>query len=322
MAASSSKKRKVEAELKNYSTLTDEFLNLISIGSSVIKWDGMPETIDTSYYERKALLAGSVCFYYDDVYGFIGLPYSSAGTTNIYGIRSHVIAHGESGYNSPVLRVRGEWNLNLGPIRENDCIIMYDNIARLNLTPYLYNAGVRLSEMLRTCDINMNAQKTPITIVVDDGDRFNAEQQFAKYNDNLPVIITTKKFSFDNFKVLKSDAPFVAPQIYSYYKDLFTNTLNFLGVEANSSTKLERQVTDEIVSGLGYVEARRRFRLESRLQFAKLVKHFWGLELTPSFYSEYFGGWHGADNVERSIDDERNDNRIKEYSANDGGAEF
>ena len=37
MAASSSKQRKKEAELKNYATLTDEFLHQITIERSVIK---------------------------------------------------------------------------------------------------------------------------------------------------------------------------------------------------------------------------------------------------------------------------------------------
>ena len=87
---------------------------------------------------------------------------------------------------------------------------------------------------------------------------------YAKYDGNEPFIFGNKQIDMNKITVLKTDAPFIAKDLFDMKVNYWNEALTYLGITNNSIQKKERLITDEAIRGEGGTMANRYARLEAR----------------------------------------------------------
>jgi len=131
------------------------------------------------------------------------------------------------------------------PIPYEDCVLVRN-------TPDMYPTimtTLKYTEELWDIDqsrnVNIKAQKTPILIVTDMKRKQTMEAVYQKYTGNTPVIYGNKEnFDAEGFRVLKTDAPFVAGQLQDIKTTIYNEYLSILGIGI-TEYKRERSITAE-----------------------------------------------------------------------------
>ena len=94
-------------------------------------------------------------------------------------------------------------------------------------------------------DVNIKSQKTPILILTDLKQKQTVQAIYQKYNGNTPVIFGNKdSYDPNSFRVLKTDAPFVAGQLQDIKTTIYNEYLSILGIGI-TEFKRERSITAE-----------------------------------------------------------------------------
>lgn len=240
-------KRQTPAEkaiVDNQSTLFDYMMRMQKIATSMFEWQNLPLTMDERWLERSLFLYGTAAMFWSDAFNaYINTECTSAGEPNIYGVPTQVNCHSfkfdemRTVYNSPGMtgRTKGE-----------ECILVMNTRDRTATVSSIMLFAERLANAQRTSDININAQRTPITIVTDENQRLSMLNAYLQYQSNSPLIIGDKRtMDFESIKVLKTDAPFVADKIMDYKQRIWNEFLDFLGVNNTERYKKERMVATE-----------------------------------------------------------------------------
>lgn len=229
------------------------------------EWKNLPDTIDERFLELTLYENGNAIFFKDDVIGYLALPMASAGKLDMYRV--------------PIKRTAYSTGYTFKGLTNKDSVICYNNYLRKPTKPYMLNYADKLWQIDRTVEVNLNAQKTPVLILCDENERLTFENLYMQYSGDRPVIYGNKSINLDSFKVLKTDAPFVADKVYQMKTQYWNEALTFLGIANVSQPKKERMVTGEVERNMGGVVASRYSRLEMRKQFCKQVNDMFGLEL-------------------------------------------
>ena len=136
-------------------------------------------------------------------------------------------------------------------------------------------------------NININAQKTPLFIRVGENERLTLKNLFMKYDGGEPVIFGDKNLSSTPLEVLKTDAPFVAKDIYDMKVKYWNEFLTFKGVSNVNINKKERLSVDEVNRQLGGSIAARGSGLLMRKQAAEAINKMFGLNIDVVFNEDY-----------------------------------
>ena len=110
---------------------------------------------------------------------------------------------------------------------------------------------------------------------------------YKEYDGNAPVIKGTKGLDLDAFTVLKTDAPFVARDLYELKSEYWNEALTYLGISNVNTTKKERMVTDEVIRNMGGTIASRYSRLEMRRQACEQINKMFGLDIWCNYRADY-----------------------------------
>ena len=110
----------------------------------------------------------------------------------------------------------------------------------------------------------------------------------------VPKIETAGSYSKSVFKllrnchtVLKTDAPFVARDLYELKSEYWNEALTYLGISNVNTTKKERMVTDEVIRNMGGTIASRYSRLEMRRQACEQINKMFGLDIWCNYRADY-----------------------------------
>ena len=139
---------------------------------------------------------------------------------------------------------------------------------------------------MRTIDLNVEAQKTPILITCPENQKLALENVYKKYKGNRPVIYTDSEFNLDGIKVLKTDAPFVADKLTDYKHDLWNEVMTFLGVNNANQDKRERLVADEVGANDEQIEQARYNMLDARKEACRKINDMFGLNIDVKFRND------------------------------------
>ena len=143
--------------------------------------------------------------------------------------------------------------------------------------------ATRLADYQRTIDINVNSQKTPIALLVEDSEKATWENAYLSYVGNVPVIIGNKGMNPNAMQVLKTDAPFVADAIEELRTMVWNDAMSYIGISNVNVTKKERLITDEVQRNMGGVLASRYSPLEMRRDACKKINKMFGLNISVDF---------------------------------------
>jgi hypothetical protein len=167
-----------------------------------------------------------------------------------------------------------------------ECILIRNNDEMIATSPTIQLFALRLAEISRTIDININAQKTPVLILCSDKQKLTMKNVFKQWNGFEPVIFGDKNLDVEGVKSLKIDAPIVFPQLQIQKHAIWNECMTFLGINNANQDKRERLVTDEVSANDEQIESSAQVMLKAREQACKLINEKFGLNVSVRLRSE------------------------------------
>lgn len=271
------KKKNIRAKVEPHLVMNDlvyidYYTRLKEYAINTFEWVNLPDTVDARYMELILCERGKVCFFEDEVVGFMALPVNEYGNLNVYNYPTEHQIYAVNGYNK---------NRNI-----EDSVVIYNNYLRLPTVLTLSLYAERLSKIQRTIDVNISACKTPYIIVATENQRLALENVFKQIDENRPAIFFTNEMNLDNIKALDLKTPYVSDKLTLLKHDVWNEAMTFLGIENSNTDKKERMITDEVNSNDGQIEASRFNMLDARLEACDKINKMFGLNIGCKFRND------------------------------------
>ena len=264
----------------NDATYWDYLERLKKVAMSMFEWVNLPESMNARYIEKSLYYHGSAALLYDETLGYINTNCASSGQVNIYGLPTALNCYSFGYQETRTLYTGLVYDEYANPINKNDkeCIMVMNNWERTPTCSTLELFALRLYEAERTCDVNIKAQKTPVTILCDENQRLTMKNLYLQYDGNEPFIFGDKNNLEDGkIKALRTDAPFIADKLMEYKKQIWNEALEFLGVNTLTTEKKERLITDEASSNNELINLNLQSYLAPRQEACRQFNEKFGL---------------------------------------------
>lgn len=248
-------------------TFTDYYYKLKMLATSRFEWVGLPDWIDEKWIEDFLFDFGD-CMYFED--GKLGQMVSQC---TINGKVNH--------YNEPTILspcgvdIPTHKSLRVG----DECVYIRNNDYSIPTSFFVKLFAYRLSEVSRTIDVNVNAQKTPVLVVGSEKQKLTLKNVYSQWNGNEPVIFGEKSLDTTELKVLKTDAPIVFPQLQEQKQNIWNECLTFLGINNANTDKRERLITDEVEANNTHIDLSAECFLKSRQRAAEQINKLFGTNI-------------------------------------------
>lgn len=265
-----------ESGRMNNATYAQYFNRLTELSISMFDWQNLPVTVDPRYLELALFGDGQAIFFKDEVLGFLTLRVMLGGVWDVYQYPERRRAYATNGYQKD--------------LTPEDSVIIYNNLIRTNSTLDVSVYARRLWELDRIIDVNAKAQKTPVLILCDEKQRLTMKNLYMKYEGNEPFIFgdnSLLNYGDQIFRVLKTDAPYVADKIYNLKSQIWNEALTYLGISNVNIQKKERMISDEVARYQGGTIASRYSRLEARRQACEKINEKFGLNIWVDYREDF-----------------------------------
>lgn len=262
-----------ESSRLNNFTYRQYYNRLVELAVSMFEWENVPDSIDTRFLELALFTDGKAVFFKDEVLGYLGLRCMAAGTWDVYNVPRVRTAYASNSYQKQ--------------LTEEDSIIIFNNQLRTNSILDVEMFAMRLYNIDRAIDVNVNAQKTPILVACDETERLTLLNLYKQYDGNEPVIFGTSAIRPDSLKAISTDAPYVADKLYGIKTQYWNEALTYLGISNVNFQKKERMVSDEVVRMMGGVIANRYSRLNARKKACEEINKMFGLNMDVRYRDDF-----------------------------------
>ena len=271
----------LETGLLNTLTYLDYIKRFTTIALSMFEWVNLPDTMDADYLEKTLYYYGQATLLKDKNYGFINTKCCTSGKINLYEKPTALNCY--SYEYSTTRKLYNPINSILNKNEYTECILVKNNILHEPTYSSMELFAWRLYNAERVADINIMAQKTPIFILTDEKQRLTFKNLFEQYDGNIPLILGDKyQLTEAQIRAIKTDAPFVADKITDYKKEIWNESLTFLGINNLMVDKKERLVSDEANSNNELINYNLQSRLAPRLEACKQFNKKYELEGTEA----------------------------------------
>lgn len=242
----------------------DYYSRLKNLACTMFKWENLPKSVNERYLEYCLFTFGRAVFFDAESLGYMALNCALEGI-NFYNEPNNI---------RPITPIK-----TFNSIPFEDCVLIRN-------TPDMYPTfltTVRYAKMLydidQSIEVNIKAQKTPILILTDQKQKQSAMALYQKYNGNTPVIYGNKdNYDPNSFKVLRTDAPFVAGSLQDIKITKYNEYLAFLGI-GMADFKRERRVMDEVQQFDRQSNALANIGLSQRKEACKRINELFGLNV-------------------------------------------
>lgn len=276
-----------ESAILNNRTYRQYLDRLTELSIAMFQWDNLPDTVDQRYFEMRLFENGSVIFFEDEVMGCLCLDNIQSGQFDVYG--------------NPILRrAYSSYNQYQKMLTNKNSVIIWNNYLKTNSILDVKMFALRLANIDRIIDINVNAQKTPVLLQGSEKQRLTLLNLYKEFDGNAPVIFGDKNLDVNGLSVLKTDAPYVADSLYQLKTQIWNEALTYLGISNVNITKKERLVTDEVQRSQGGTIASRYSRLEMRRKACEEINKMFHLNISVDYRQDY----REIDDYEQIINDE------------------
>lgn len=245
---------------------------LKEIAISCIEWKNLPDTVDARFLELTLFEDGAGVYFNDDVLGNLFLQATLDGRLNVYREPIKTKAHAVNGYSKY--------------LNETNSVIIHNNMLHTNSVEACKMFAMRLANIDRTIDVNINAQKTPVLIKSGENERLSMVNLYQQYDGGMPFIFGSDQLNTDNITALRTDAPFVAPQLYELKTNIWNEALTYLGISNVNITKRERLVSDEVNRSQGGSIASKFSRLHERQTAVEKINKMFGTNISVDYREE------------------------------------
>ena len=253
----------------NDRVFTDYFYRLMLLSRSLFQWEGLPNGIDEKWIERYLFTEGACLFYKDPTLGYMVAKLGENGTYNAYDEPTKVFPYATN------YIYEGEQLIN-----GSNCVIIRNNDDMIPTAPTIQLYSYELTNIKRTIDTNVNAQKTPIVVKCTDKQRLSFKNAINQRNDNEPVIYADKSLNTDEIQVLDIKAPIVFDKLQIQKHAVWNEVMTFLGVNNANMDKRERLVDDEVQANNEQVQASEDVFLKARKDACKLINEMFGTNIS------------------------------------------
>ena len=245
---------------------------LKEIAISCIEWKNLPDTVDSRFLELTLFEDGAGVYFNDEVLGNLFLQATLDGRLNVYREPKFTKAYAVTGY--------------LKNLDESNSVIIHNNMLHTNSVEACKMFAMRLANIDRTIDVNINAQKTPVLIKSGENERQSMVNLYQQYDGGMPFIFGSDQLNTDNITALRTDAPFVAPQLYELKTNIWNEALTYLGISNVNITKRERLVSDEVNRSQGGSIASKFSRLHERQTAVEKINKIFGTNISVDYREE------------------------------------
>lgn len=257
---------KTIAKELNDRTFTDYYYRLMLIARSVFKWSNLPNYIDEKWIERYLFTEGRCIFFNDKIKGLMIAKCTDSGELNTYD-EPTLLTPFRTNYDGKAL------------VNGKECILIRNNDSCIPTAPTIQLFALRLAEISRTIDININNQKTPVMILCSEKQKQSMKHLFNHVTGNEPVIYGDKNLDIDSVKALKMDAPIVFDKLQIQKHTIWNECMTFLGINNANMDKRERLVDDEVQANNEQIEASVNVMLKSRENACKQINELFGTNI-------------------------------------------
>lgn len=245
------------------------------IALNEFEWDGLPDGIESRFIERYLFEDGKAIFFKGR-----GIGYNALRTDPGYGLNVH----------SDPLTWLAIGNGYREEYAAEDCVIIRNNISMLPTHDFIMFYANKLTEIERTMDVNVKANKTPFFVSCDDKTVLSFKQIFAQIDGNVPAIFADKSLTPDSLQVMQTGVKFLCNELQTYKSSVESDLMTFLGVDNVNFEKRERLITDEAQSNNQLIASFRELQLSARQDACEQINQRFGLNVSVRTRSAAEGG--------------------------------
>ena len=258
-----------DAQNLNNMVYTDYYYRLSLLARSVFKWEGLPPHIKERWIERNLFYYGQCMFFEDPKIGLTIAQCADHGVIN------------EQEEPTELTPVSLNGIIKVQPYENGiNAVLMRNNDDRLPTQPTIILYAQRLTNIQRTIDVNINAQKTPVTVATTEKQQNTVKQIFKQVDYNSVVVYPDKEIDLSTFKVFKTDAPIVFPQLQVQKHEVWNEAMTFLGVNNANMDKRERLVTNEVEANNEQIELSAETMLKARQEAADEINRIFNTNIS------------------------------------------
>lgn len=253
---------------------------LYDVALARFKWEGLEDSpfLDERFIEQFLFWQPLMAGYHDPVMGNLILPAMPSDNFDIIGDPKYVCAYG---YNS---------NYQKTGLNKQNCAYLWCNMRRSPDAIVIKQFAQRLTNIDRTIDLNLAAQKTPRIAYANENTKLSVQNMVYQQDKYDPWLYVKGNPSTDDIKnmmgVLDLGVQYIGLQLEQQKKETLAEALTYLGIESNYNMKAERQFTTEVQMTLGQVEADRLSPLYSRQKFCKDYNRLFNTNISVSMRSQ------------------------------------
>nr|DAR69945.1 MAG TPA: upper collar protein [Caudoviricetes sp.] len=278
------------AELSNNITFSFYYYKLMLIVKSLFEWENLPNNIESRWIEDYLFSDGTCVFYKDKILGFIVAGVSKYGNINHYGEPVKITPISNNSIISSTELINNE-----------DCYLIRNNDLSLPEFSVVRYYAYKLTNLERSIDVNIEAQKTPTIVSCTDKQRLSLKQAIIKRKDNEPVIFTDNTFDKDMISVLNLNTPMVFKDLQMQKHMILNEFFTDIGVNNANLDKKERMLSNEITANNEQVRVCQDVLLRSREEACKRINEMFNLNI--SVKRKELTNEHIKELVERKHDD-------------------
>lgn len=230
-------KRQIDQAMRlNNSTFNDYYCRLKLLAISLFEWEGLDEIGGcTQYLEKTLFKYGRACFVKDKKLGYLSLQAQTYNYVNVYNLPTQIVATG--------------MNYNETYTVDENCVYIQNNYLETPTDFTITLIAMRLYEIQRTIDTNINTLKTPIIIEGSAKQALTLQNLLEQYSGNVPLIFGNKNFNImECLKAINLNIPYNIDKLEAEKTRIWQECLTFLGINNANTDKKERLITDEVNS--------------------------------------------------------------------------
>ena len=243
---------------------------LINVALSQFEWNGLPDTCDRLYFEKRLLFDGKAAMLQpigsDE---WLSLGYVNNGSLNVYGYPTSILGVG----------------FNASNIETDTWEFLYDNMTKQSLLPKIDLYARLLWEVHCTFRSNLKHQNVPYIVKGTKNQELSFRNLFNRIFGFQPYILMKRKEDIDNIDVLQLGVDYRGNEILDSLKVIWTEALSMLGITAET-TKKERMISGEIVLDRQEDLISLNSRMLNRVEFCNKMNKKHGLDLSVNLSSE------------------------------------
>jgi hypothetical protein len=258
------------AQMANNLTFSYYYYKLMLIARALFNWENLPNNMDERWIEKYLFTSGKCIFFKDSTMGFMVAGLAQQGSINCYGDPTDVYPVAENFvYNGPKL-VNGE-----------NCYVIRNNDLMLPNFPIVRHYAFKLTNIDRTIDTNIEAQKTPTIVRCSDKQRLSLKNAINQRRDNEPVIWTTDQANLsDMVSTLDLNAPAVFKDLQTQKHMILNEVFTDFGINNANMDKRERMVANEVEANNEQVKASEDVLLKVREEACKNINRIFNLNIS------------------------------------------